>query len=129
VRKFWTFVAVGGVTALVYLGLMALLLNVVGLNYRVCVSVAYVGAIALHFSLNRHVTFRSADGNIFPQAWRYLAMVAINYVVTLAIVSYVVEVLNHSAFIGAISALVATIVVGYIVSRSWVFKVSKGPNG
>jgi putative flippase GtrA len=114
---------------MVYIGLMALLLNVLGLNYRVCVSVAYLVAIALHFLLNRHITFRAADSHAIRQAWRYLTMAAINYVVTLAVVSVVVDVLNWSVYIGLFLALVATIVVGYVLSKLWVFRVSEDPNG
>ena len=128
-RKLGAFVAVGGVTALIYTGLVAALFNLMGLDYRVCVSVAYLVAIVFHFLLNRHITFRAAEGDMLPQARRYLITAAINYIVTLAVVSFVVDLLNWSVYVGLFLALLTTIVVGYVLSKSWVFRVGEDSNG
>lgn len=121
-KQMGAFVAVGGLTALVYGGLTALFLNVLGMNYRVGVSIAYLTSIALHFSLNRHITFRAAGSRALPQVWRYLTMAGINYLATLIIVSIVVDGLHWNVYVGVVLAVLATIVIGYVLARLWVFK-------
>ncbi len=121
-RRFTIFLTVGSATALLYFSLLALLLDGLKFDYRICVSAAYGCAVVFHFTMNRRITFRSVEERAFPQAGRYAIMALTSYLITLAIVSYVVETLRLSPYAGVLVALVVTTVFGYCVSKMWVFR-------
>ncbi|MGZ5080045.1 MAG: GtrA family protein [Usitatibacter sp.] len=116
------FLLVGGATALVYFGRLALLLDVARIDYRIGASIAYVMAVSFHFLANRHLTFRSREESLPHQLARYLSLVGFNYVIMLAIVSFAVAILGWNAYGGSVVAIAVTTCVGYLLSRVWVFR-------
>jgi putative flippase GtrA len=121
-RRIAIFLATGLATALLFFGLMALLLDGFDMGYRMAVTVAYACAIVFHFTINRHITFSSRDEHILRQAVRYAMLALTSYLITLAVVSYMVEKLRFSPYAGALIALVVTTAFGYCISKAWVFR-------
>ena len=121
-RRFAFFLAVGLLTAILYFGMLVLFLDGLKVEYRSSVSVAYLCAIVLHFALNRLITFQSSEERAFVQAGRYVVMAIGSYVITIALVSYLVETFGFSVYASVIVALAVTTVVGYCVSKLWVFR-------
>ena len=121
-NTFAKFMLVGAATAAVYLGLMSVLYGRFHLDYRIAVTVCYIIAVALHFLLNRHLTFRTGNGHVMLQIMKYLALVAINYLVTMLVVAGAVAWVGLSPYLGALLAIVSTTIVTFVMSKNWVFR-------
>src|SRR4051812_50223895 len=85
VRLFSRFVVVGLATAAVYFALFAILEGLLGWDYRLAVSLAYIAGVAFHFIVNRNVTFNGRGGHVGGQLIRYGAVAGINYAVTILV--------------------------------------------
>jgi putative flippase GtrA len=95
------FALINGFTFAVDLVLLSVLHGGLGIAYPVAVTVAYVCAFALSYTLNRYVNFRS-HAPVGPQIARYVVVVVVNFVV----------------FILALSTLLTGIGVDYRVARA-----------
>lgn len=120
--EFLTYLVVGGFTALIYFGFLALSVEVFALDYRFGVSIAYVLAVSFHFLANRKFTFRIVDDRVIHQWVRYLGVLMINYLIMLGIVSFFVGRLGVSTYFSAAISIVVTVSVGYLASKFWVFR-------
>jgi len=117
-----SFVTVGILAATVHLTSFHILWKILQLHYRVAVSIAYVFSVLVHFFANRHFSFRNHSTKITAQLPRYLFMLTINYLVTLAVVSFAVEILQVQPYIGILLAIGCTVNISYILFRFWVFQ-------
>lgn len=115
------YIFVGGITAVFYFGAIAFGTEVLGIEYRTVISVSYLIAVSFHFYANRKFTFAASDGVVHVQVTRYISVLLLNYLITIAIVSYLVEFSFFSYYTAAMIAIVLTIVVGYLTSKFWVF--------
>jgi len=118
-KQFAVSVAVGGASALLDVGVTALLLyfTVAGL---VAVSVGFTAGVGLNYTLHAKVTFQQtkiSGGSI----GRYLTVLMLNYLLTLAIVEGSVTLFAAPVLAGKIVSLPVIAVIGYILSRYWVF--------
>lgn len=120
--EFLTYLVVGGLTALIYFGFIALSIEVFELDYRIGVSIAYVLAVSFHFVANRKFTFRVVDNRIIHQSIRYLGVLLINYLITIGVVSFFVDRVGISTYLSAAISIVVTVGVGYFASKFWVFR-------
>lgn len=117
------FAAVGTSTSFIYFIVMWLALNVVGFNYVLAVSMAYFVSTLFHYLTNRNFTFTAQGGQHTTQLARYMGMWTTNYFITMGVVSFFVERLGQSAYVGVCCALVITVFISYFLSRYWVFKI------
>jgi putative flippase GtrA len=115
------FLGVGGLTAILQLGVFALLQDVAELGYRLSISISYITAVAFHFLMNRYVTFRSGDATLRQSLHRYLLLVGVNYLITLAVMEVFVGMLHGPEKLAAAAAIAATVGVTYLASRYWIF--------
>jgi putative flippase GtrA len=115
------FLTVGSLSAIVNLGSFTVLWKYMGVNYQVAVSVAYVLSVIFHFTANRNITFKSHRSHYLKQVPRYLTMILVNYLITLAVTHFVVEILHLTPYIGIIMAIGITVNTSYFMSRYWVF--------
>lgn len=120
--EFWAYLVVGGLTALIYFGFIALGVEILELDYRIAVSVAYVFAVSFHFLANRKFTFRVVDNRVIRQSIRYLGVLMINYLITISIVSLLVGKHGVSTYLSAAVSIVVTVGIGYLASKFWVFR-------
>ena len=123
-RKGIKFALVGGTTAIIYFALLVVLMRFPLLNYQWNVSIAYVMATSFHFAANRWFTFRAHEGRATRQLGRYVILVLINYLLTLLIVTGMVELLGAHPIVGACMAVGLTAVVAFLIARSWVFRAA-----
>lgn len=121
-QELLTYLFIGGLTALVYFGFMSLSIEVFELDYRVGVTVAYVLAVSFHFFANRKFTFRVVNNQVMHQSIRYLGVLVVNYLITLAVVSFFVDMLGVSTYLSAALSIVVTVSIGYVASKFWVFR-------
>lgn len=121
VFKFLT-VAIGTVS--VYFFVMIVLLNIIQVKYTVSISGAYMAGAIFNFFANRKFTFNAQHKHIKIQTIRYIILLLINYLLTLIVAQFVVEILSLSAYIGAMLAIVCTAIVTYFSLGLWVFNIN-----
>ena len=122
---FLKFGLVGVTTAVIYFLVMWFSDEILGIQYTVAVSLAYVVSTLFHFLANRHFTFGADHGHRKSQIVRYLIMWIINYLITMLVVGLSVETIHLSPYIGVCVSVLFTMCVGYILGRYWVFKLKE----
>ncbi len=116
--QFLVFIAGGVLSALVDVGLMQLLL-MLGRPALSAASAGFVAGLMVNYLFHARVTFRqiSSAGVVA----RYLTVVGLNYLITLAAVA-----VAHSLFAlplaGKLASLPLVAINGYLFSKHWVFK-------
>lgn len=120
-KEFFNYSVVGSVTAFLYFGVIVFATEILDFGYRIAVSVSYVIAVSFHFLANREFTFSASDGVVRKQIIRYLIVLLLNYLITICVVSYLVDSLVFSHYLAAIIAIGATVTVGYFTSKFWIF--------
>lgn len=120
-RSLLSFLTVGAIAAVINFSTFSFLWGLLKINYPFAVSVAYVLSVVFHFFANRRFTFKSSGAHFMPQIRKYLVMVGVNYLITLAVMFIVVETLGFSPYLGTISAIAMTVGIGYLMARFWVF--------
>jgi putative flippase GtrA len=124
-RAFFLFLVVGGITAVIYFGQLAVFLEILHFDYRVGVSIAYITAVSFHFVANRQMTFCANHENSFLQVARYLPMVTFNYLLTVVFTTVSVEILKLSPYVGGGLAIIVTTGFGFFICKAWVFRSRK----
>jgi putative flippase GtrA len=114
---------VGAITAAIYFSVMWFASSLLNFGYILAVSAAYFVSTSFHYLTNRYFTFSARGGRHSWQLARYMVLWAINYVITIIVVSISMEHLGLSAYLGVCAAVVITVFVGYFLSRYWVFKI------
>ena len=115
-RQLAIYLAVGATGFAIYL---ATYLLCSWLPDAVAVSIAYVVALAVHFTLNRRVTFAS-DNPAVHQVGRYLTLAGINYVVS-TLVSVALLRLGLYPLLALFAGAICTTAIGFVASKHWVF--------
>jgi putative flippase GtrA len=119
------FIIVGFLTLGINLGCFHFFYDYLLWDYRIAVSMAYVLAVITHFSLHRLVTFQATDQDFVNNTWKYLTMLALNYVVMFSIVWCAVNIAQVSPYIGLIASTAITMVINFLVMRHFVFKIEE----
>lgn len=122
--KFLRFALVGGLTALVYAGGIALFLNVLALDYRLGISLAYGLAVSFHFFCNRAFTFAASSGHsaLPAQLVKYGCLLLLNYGIVMAVAVLCVDSLGLSAYLASGLSLGVTTLLAYVLLNKWVFR-------
>ncbi len=115
---FLVYIAGGVLSAAVDIGTMQLLL-LNGMPTLPAVTAAFAAGLLVNYAFHARVTF-DQQGSRASFA-RYLCVVALNYTLTIAIVT-TVEHLTGSALAGKLLSLPAVSVVGYVLGKLWIFK-------
>lgn len=117
-RQFLVFILGGILCALLDVGTMQLLIEV-GINPLVAATAGFLLGLTVNFLFHSRVTFTStAAWNVLP---RFLLVVALNYLLTIACVSLFIHLLG-SALFGKIVSLPVVAINGFTLSRYWVFR-------
>lgn len=120
--EFLVYLIVGGLTAGIYFGFIALGVEILELDYRIAVSAAYAIAVSFHFLANRKFTFRVADNRVIRQSIRYMSVLMMNYLITISVVSLLVGKHGVSTYLSAAVSIMVTVGIGYLASKFWVFR-------
>lgn len=121
-RQFLVYVGGGVLCALIDIGLMQWLLHL-GVHLVAASSAGFGAGLAVNYAFHAKVTFSTfAGGRSFA---RYLCVVAVNYLLTIALVS-LAQALVGSPLAGKIVSLPLVAVNGYLLGRYWIFKTAPG---
>lgn len=121
-RQVILFLLVGALTTALYLGIFAFVVNYLGANYAIGVSVAYPLAVGFHFLMNHYLTFQLRHEGLAAGLRRYVWLVAINYVLSLAVVDLCVRWLELPPTTGALAGIAVTFAISFILAKYWVFR-------
>ncbi len=115
---FLVYVSGGVLSAAVDIGTMQLLLTN-GMPTLPATTVGFLTGLIVNYMFHARVTF--GKGGSRASFARYLAVVAVNYTLTIAIVT-AFEHLAGSALAGKLVSLPVVAVVGYLSGKYWIFK-------
>lgn len=117
-RQFAVFVAGGLLCAGVDIGLMQLLLGA-GVGVAGATSAGFAAGLLVNYAFHSRVTFDAAAGA--AGFARYLCVVGINYLLTLACVALGAR-LAGMPLAGKLVSLPLVAVNGYLLSKYWIFR-------
>lgn len=117
-RQLLVFLAGGGASALIDVGLMQLLIAN-GINYVIATSAGFAAGLAFNYTFHATLTFQRAPTRY--TFMRYLCVVGLNYLLTLACVSAAVALLGNP-LPGKIVALCVVPASSYLLGKHWIFK-------
>jgi putative flippase GtrA len=117
-RQFGTFLAGGLLCALVDIGVMQLLLRS-GVHFAGATTAGFLAGLLVNYAFHSRVTFEAAaSASSFA---RYLCVVGLNYLLTMACVSLAVS-LAGMPLAGKIVSLPLVSVSGYLLGKFWIFR-------
>ncbi|MDR3481353.1 MAG: GtrA family protein [Burkholderiaceae bacterium] len=117
-RQFLVYLVGGCLCALIDIGIMQLLIAG-GVNFLVATTVGFAGGLLVNFSFHSHLTFQSSP-SAFSFA-RYLCVVALNYLITVAVVGWSVWLVGQP-LVGKLISLPIVAINGYWLGKHWIFK-------
>lgn len=116
--QFLVFVAGGGLSALVDIGLLQLLiLN--GTGAFVATSFGFLAGLCVNYAFHAKVTFKNVTNA--RTLSRFLCVVGLNYLITLGLVALMLA-LFQQALVGKLLSLPVVAVNGFFLSKHWIFK-------
>ncbi|AEV84149.1 hypothetical protein ACWT_3126 [Actinoplanes sp. SE50] len=119
-RELAGFAILGWFTFTVDLTLLTVLRRHTSLPLPVAVSIAYLTALTLNFTLNRTITFRS-HAPAGPQVLRYIVVMVGDYLLTVG-VSTGLTMLGAPFAVARVAASFLVAILTYAASRWWVFR-------
>jgi putative flippase GtrA len=117
------FGAVGASGYVVNLAVYVLCLKALGLHYLLAGTAAFVVAVTNNFLLNRHWTFRAGDGHAGFQAARFLTVSVAAFLVNLAALNFLVEVLDWPKVLSQAVAVACATPLNFIGNKLWSFRI------
>lgn len=123
-RQFLVYVGGGVLCALIDIGLMQWLLRL-GAPLLAASTAGFGAGLAVNYAFHAKVTFSSMAGAGGRSFGRYLCVVALNYLLTIAMVS-LAQALAGSPLAGKILSLPLVAVNGYLLGRYWIFRHAPG---
>jgi putative flippase GtrA len=91
-----------------------------GVNYAVALTLEYVAGIAYGFLLNKRWTFQARGGS-GQQAWRYVALYGLIYVLNITLLMLLVERWALSPYLAQILLLGFLTLLSFVVQKRWIF--------
>lgn len=116
---------VGAVGFIVNLAVYALFVHDVGVDYHVAAVIAWLVAVANNFVLNRHWTFDAAEGPAHFQALRFLVVSALAFVVSLLLLTVLVESAGMAKVPAQAIAVAASTPLNFLGNKLWSFRASR----
>ena len=116
--QFAFFIGVGAVCATIDVGVMHTLLEL-GNSLWLATSAGFLAGLLLNFIAHSRMTFQAQIN--WRRWWRFLLVVGINYLLTLACVGVLMHWLDNP-MIGKLVSLPLVAVNGFVLGRRWIFK-------
>jgi dolichol-phosphate mannosyltransferase len=113
---------VGGVGFIVNLGVYALFVHPVGVDYRVASVIAWLVAVVNNFVLNRHWTFDARDGRAHFQALRFLAVSLVAEAFSLLLLTLFVEGVGIAKVGAQALAVAGSMPLNFLGNKLWSFR-------
>jgi putative flippase GtrA len=119
---------VGFTTFGIYVSTFHLSYDSFQLDYKLAASIAYIITITSHFLLHRLFTFSAMGQEVGHNMWRYVLMLAINYVIMMIVMWLTITVINTSPYLGLVASTSITMVLNFLMMKYFVFSLKQTPN-
>ena len=119
-RQVLGYLAVGGLTVVVDIGLLALLHESYGVSLGLATTVAFCTAVVMNFLLNRTAMSSWGSRGLTQHALRYGSLVVANYVITLAVVTTAGHV-GDRYLVAKVAVVAGSTSWNFLLYRHWVF--------
>ncbi|HTA04742.1 MAG TPA: GtrA family protein [Solirubrobacteraceae bacterium] len=113
---------VGGIGFVVNVAVYALLVHAAGLEYRAASVAAWLVAVINNFVLNRHWTFDAREGRAHHQAARFLFVSLLAEVVSLLLLTLLVEAGGLPKVPAQALAVAASMPFNFLGNKLWTFR-------
>jgi len=123
--RFFQFLTVGGIGAIVQFGSLAILKNL--LRPNLAFSLAFALSVASHYSLNRFWALRSHRRDSARQLVEYLCTVAVSYLINFSVFRLCFAGLGFSVMVSAVCAVPPSTVVVFLLLNYRVFRRAAPP--
>ena len=121
---------VGGAGFVVNVAVYALVVHVVGVDYRVASVAAWLVAVLNNFVLNRHWTFDARDrGRAHHQAARFLLVSLLAEAVSLLLLTLFVETAHLAKVPAQALAVAASMPFNFLGNKLWTFRPQAPADG
>lgn len=117
-RQFGLFLIGGGLSALIDVGLMQGLI-IAGVHYLTAASAGFISGLLFNYLFHARLTFRNPM--TARSFLRYLTLVGVNYLFTLACIGLAVH-WGALPVIGKLVSLPLVAVNGFLIGKYWIFK-------
>lgn len=117
-RQFFVFVSVGTACAILDIGVMQLLI-LAGIHHVLAATVGFLAGLAANFLMHANITFQAKYSHAVLA--RFLVVVLINYLITIALVSVSHDLIGN-ALLGKVVSLPVIALNGFLLSKYWIFK-------
>lgn len=114
------FITVGGACAAIDLGIMQLLISNAVAPW-IAASIAFAVCVIVNYTAHARLTFDAPSS--LPSFLRFLAIVGLNYVITVACVQAAHSLLGN-AIIGKLASYPIVTLNGFLLGKYWVFKTN-----
>jgi dolichol-phosphate mannosyltransferase len=115
---------VGGIGFAVNLGVYALFVHPIGVDYHVAAVAAWLVAVMNNFVLNRHWTFDARDGRARFQAIRFLAVSLTAFGVSLLLLTLFVEAVGIAKIPAQALAVATSMPLNFLGNKLWSFRAA-----
>jgi len=116
------FGVVGGIGFFVNIGVYALCVHGLAIDYRVAAVIAWLVAVTNNFVLNRHWTFAARDGRVGFQAPRFFLVSLLAFGVSFVILSVLVELAGLEKVPAQAIAVAAATPLNFLGNKLWSFR-------
>lgn len=120
--EIWRFVVVGTVAFAIYSLSFSLLYETLHAHYRLALSLAYALTVCCHFFLHKLFTFDARANRIRTSAPRYGMLLAVNYLLTLALSGIVVDLCGGSPYLALFVTTGGTSLSSFLSMKYFVFR-------
>ena len=120
--RFFRFLLVGGAAATIQLLVLSFCLYILDIQYQFAAAFAYFASVVFHFLANRKFTFELNGAPKTQEVIGYLLLVTFNFIITMLVTIFVVEVLELAPYVATIISIGATICITFIASKYFIFK-------
>ena len=117
-RQFGIYVVGGVICALVDIGLMQLLMHA-GVHFASATSAGFLAGLLVNYAFHSRITFTA--GATPANFARYMCVVGMNYLLTMACVAIAASVVAMP-LAGKIISLPLVAINGYLLGKYWIFK-------
>lgn len=117
--QFFVFIVSGCLTSIVDCTVVYLSLLLTE-NVNFAISLGFACGFVVNFILHTKFTFKQKFS--VSSGWKLIVVVAINYILTLLLCRALMELLSLGVLFAKIMTLPAIAVIGFLLSRYWVFK-------
>ena len=116
------FSLVGGIGFAVNIGVYAVCVHAIGLDYHVAAVFAWLVAVANNFVWNRHWTFDARDGHVHFQAMRFLVVSLVAFGFSLLLLTIFVESAGLAKVLAQALAVGASMPLNFLGNKLWSFR-------